>query len=39
MLFKDMNRVDEAPSFTIGWAWQFHKAELDQWIVRQKGNK
>ncbi len=24
-----MNEVDEAPSFKIGWAWQFHNAELD----------
>ncbi len=38
MLFKDMNEVDEAPSVKVGWAWQFHKAELDQLIDRQKGN-
>jgi hypothetical protein len=39
MLFKDMNEIDEAPSFKVGWAWQFLKAELDQLIVRQEGNK
>jgi hypothetical protein len=27
MLFKDMNEIDEAPSFKVGWAWQFLKAE------------
>ncbi len=34
-----MNEVDEAPSFKVGWAWHFHKAELDQCIVRQEGDK
>ncbi len=24
-----MDEVNEAPSFKVSWAWQFHKTELD----------
>jgi len=24
-----MNEVDEAPSFKVSWAWQFHNTELE----------